>query len=1303
MGLFSSSPSKKKKIPVLKPESIGVVQPPEIKRFTVSAAGPEVIYSNNKDAFVLVYFAKSCSMQAIDKLDAFIDGYRALPDSGIFSALYNPLYPEANTMEEKAEPEASVSGFISYVLSPGINTIFMGTMLRPKLCDVKDPVRIERALEHLWTDYNKQEQSILELKNKKRRLYASLTSRLGGLQLSTSIRYNPEKGTDDFEFIKRKQNIMLGPFFEQTARIYKKYAYHEFEDNGKRIVRAYGFVNIGNLMGKIGRGAGEIIKGSPIEVLILKKETTDIIKNRSDFERLYRDARLSAVLKGLAGTRIPCSLNVIWEPVVLKDFKDRLHRDDKYTQMKSMNKEITESDHLQIGPKYSGVSRTAASLMKKHEFDGQLWRSQYLWRGLQRGLFYANIILETAGEGSTLEEAVRQLETNLHTAIGIMRASFDTIAAEIIDPEEALEALLLLTTKDFEKEDDGLVPDRVVNNEILSIFGHLPDFPLPADIDIVKFPDVHGKLTKRNLGHEKNNRIYFAQAIQDFKRVAPVALDAMYDPRLIGVISGKIGSGKTATMMRILKGTLGGDENGSFSDILVLDRHGEYHKLCSMTDVEIFIVPLWSPEIVFQVNILEPAEGRIIEDAIEDAAALFKQVIPQIGSIMQSVCREALRDLYKKHGWALHERYSRADTRSIPACLELLDHLKSGRFWEERKREGFKAESSQRYREAASSTIARLEKILAGHGGKILCPENGRSTAPPSVMFNKNIIIQFMYGNNNPLVDDAKNFISLMFIQHLWNYRLAHAIRFSDDRFDRKEHYGKNPQELNDIIRESMQVHMAESCIKAGIVAHKDDFIIQIDDNTVTGKGTIEYKGESRPELGEGFTISSISIESGKSSSYDPFDSSPQKIELLEITCALSVEMVLKYPRKIHTLVIEEAHNVAHERYDEMDNAPSLMEQILSEIRKFGEGIWIVDQLPEMLEERVLKLANNLIVHKTDEDHAVAKMSAQLGILEEPPMYEFMRVLSPGMALLKLNSSQATYPIEVCYPEMERHELSERELIESGKRLKEICLEEEKAVRRVISDAVSEVKQVFDSEDLKKRGLNHILSFGTGAEPGISNQKLAILSITAYNECYAEPLTKEKLIGQYRELWKRDIDETHINEIMEMGLLIGIESMPENGNNGIVYVLTDRGKQFIASSIHLFQVPLYHFYKQNLHEENGSGEEEKDEKEKEPDETETIFSDLISPGVNKNNRDYALTSRPPFAFIVSGIKIIGVLSKQESIGKAVDMIRKKSIDEVIMVSERAPDLKDLRIPGLKVLSKKELVDMIEKGFEVSAG
>ncbi len=519
-------------------------------------------------------------------------------------------------------------------------------------------------------------------------------------------------------------------------------------------------------------------------------------------------------------------------------------------------------------------------------------------------------------------------------------------------------------------------------------------------------------------------------------------------------------------------------------------------------------------------------------------------------------------------------------------------------------------------------------------------------------------------------------------------------IRFSDDRFDRKEHYGRNPQELNAIISESMQMHMAESCIKAGVAAHKEDFIVQFDGTTVTGKGSIEYRAESPPDLGEGFTVSSISIESGKSSSFDPFDISPQKIELLEITCTLSIEQVLKYPRKIHTLVIEEAHNVAYERYDETENTPSLVEQILSEIRKLGEGVWIVDQLPEMLEERVLKLANNLIVHKTDEDHAVAKMSAQLGILEEPPMYEFLRVLSPGMALLKLNSSQATYPIEVCYPEMDRPEPRERELIESGKRLKEICLEEEKTSSRVILDAVPDVKQVFDSEDMKRRDFKHILSFGTGAEPGISNQKLAILSIMAYNECYAEPLTKEELLEQYREMWKRDIDETHINEIMEMGLLIRNEIADENGNIRMEYVLTDRGKEFIASSVHLFGAPLYHFYKQNSYEEKGSGKEKK--KEKEQEETENIFSDLISPRVNKNNGELALTNRPPFAFIVSGTKTVGVLSKQESIGMAVDMLRKKSIDEVIMINEKDLDLKDLKIPGLRILSKKELVDMIEK-------
>jgi hypothetical protein len=1319
--LFRNEGVLSSKTNIFKPEKVKTIGQPATKPYIVDAAGSEVINSNAKDAFVLVKFGRGCTMQTIDRIEAFIDWYRALPDSGVFSALYNPLYPEANTTKEKDGPEASVGGFISYVLSPEIKTIFLGTVVKPIVCDIKDKKEIDRTMENMWIDEKRHERSILELRSKKRRVYASLTSRLGGLQVSPSMVYNPDTGVDEFVFIKRKQNIMLGPFFEQPAKAYNKYTYHELECGGKKRVRSYGFLNISNLMGKMGRGAGDIMKGSPIEILVLKKETIDIAKSRKDFDQMDRDTRLSNVLKGLAGTGISCSLNVIWEPVMLKDFKERLHRDDKYSQMKSRDRQVVEMDNMKIGMKYSGMSRTIVSPLQDQGFMGQTYRTQYLWRGLQRGLFNANVLMAVASEGDTLSESMHQLETNLHTAIGVVRASFDTVMVEIVEPEDALQALCLLTPANFEKEDDGLVHDTIVNNEILSIFGHLPDFPLPADVDIIKFPDIQGRLTRRNLGLDKSNLIYFARAVQDFKHVSAVGIDAINDPRLIGVISGKIGSGKTNTMIRILKETLDGDELGPFSDVLILDRHGEYHKLCSITDTEVFVAPLWSNEVIFQVNIIESVEGRSIGQAVEDAAALFKHTMVQIGPIMESVCREALHDLYKKHGWNVNEIYTRADSRSIPTCRDLLDHLKHGRYWEERKREGMKAETSQRYREATYSLVSRLEKIMAAQGEKIFCPENGRSTVPPAVMFSKNVIIQFMFGKHNPIDDDAKNFVSLMFIQHLWNFRQVNSIKLPDDKYDRKKFYGCNPDAQREIIRKAMQKHMCEASYKNGIVAKDDDFIVEIQDGTVTGKGTVEREVFNNNKIdaedfGEGFAVSSFQLKDKDKDNNFNFDeynplidpqqkSKPTSTEMLEITCTSSAEHLIGAPVKIHTLVMEEAHNIAQDRRDEFSNSISLISQILSEIRKFGEGIWIIDQLPELLDERVLKLANNLIVHKTDEDYAVAKLAATLGILEEPQMYEFLKVLSPGMALLKLNSSQAAYPIEVCYPRLKRPELTEKEIIELGKRFRDICREDEKNFKIPVFQMD---KQVYDSKDMLERSLKSILSYALKAESKISNPKFALLSIAAYNEYFASPKTKSELLIEYKKLWGRDLDEMQMSEIMEMGLLTEKIEKTTGGDekiNDAVYVLTEKGKQVIASSAHLFQAPLYHYYDKKREADRLNPVNVKDE-----DQSEVIFSNLIagisdknknkSKSKQQNKKECLLSHRPPFAFMVSCPKTVGIISKIDALDTIIDMLRNKSIDEVIIINDsemiKSSNLKELIIPGLHVLSKNELIDLIDR-------
>ncbi len=1331
------------KLSSFNPKKIKTIEQPLTKPYIVDAAGSEVIYSSAKDAFVLIKVGHGCVIQTIDRIESFIDWYRALPDSGVFSAMYNPLYPEANTTRIKDGPEASMGGFISYVLSPEIKAIFLGTVVKPIICDIKDKKETDRLMENMWIDEKKHEKSILELRSKKRRIYASLTSRLGGLQVSPSMVYNPDTGVDELIFIRRKQSIMLGPFFEEQTKILNKYAYHELVSNGKKKYKSYGFLNIGNLMGKMGRGSGDITKGSPIEILVLKKETIDIAKSRKDFEEMDRDTRLSNVLKGLAGTGIPCSLNVIWEPIILSDFKERLHRDDKYSQMKSRDRQVTESDNMKIGPKYSGVSRTIVSPLQDQGFMGQTYRTQYLWRGLQRGLFNANVLLAVASEGDTLEESIRQLENNLHIAVGVVRGSFDTVMIEIVEPEEALRALYLLTPSNFEKEDDGLVHDTIVNNEILSIFGHLPDFPLPADIDIIKFPDIQGRLTRRNLGLDKSNLIYFARAVQDFKHVSAVGIDAINDPRLIGVISGKIGSGKTNTAIRILKETLDGDELGPFSDVLILDRHGEYHKLCSITDAEVFVVPLWSSEVIFKVNIIESVEGRSIGQAVEDAAALFKHTMIQIGPIMESVCREALHDLYKKHGWAANEIYTRADSRSIPTCRDLLDHVKHGRYWEERKREGMKAETSQRYREATYSLISRLEKIMAAQGENIFCPENGRSTVPPAVMFSKNVIIQFMFGKHNPIDDDAKNFVSLMFIQHLWNYRQVNAIKLPDDKYDRKKYYGFNPDAQREIIRKAMQKHMCEASFKNGIAAHDDDFIVEIQDGIVTGKGTIERQVSNNNKIdakdfGEGFDVSVFQLKikdedednlsPGKKSPFIDIsqtrNSNPVSTEMLEITCTSPVERIIGAPMKIHTLVIEEAHNIAQDRSDEFSNSISLISQILSEIRKFGEGIWIIDQLPELLDERVLKLANNLIVHKTDEDYAVAKLAATLGILEEPQMYEFLKVLSPGMALLKLNSSQAAYPIEVCYPRLKRPELTEQEIIELGKRFRDICREDEKNFKIPVFQMD---QQVYDSKDMKERSFKSILSYAVKAESKISNPKFALLSIAAYNEYFASPKTKSELLIEYKKLWGRDLDEMQMSELMEMGLLIEKIEKPTGGNddeknNDTIYVLTDKGKQVIAGSVNLFSAFLYHYYdkKRDVEVKTDTSTAVNVEIKTAEEDPELIFTHLIGnvsdksksrndnlsknkikPESNQQNKkEYQLSHQPPFAFIVTGSKTVGVLSKIDALDIVIDRLRNKSMDEVIIINDgemiKSMNLDELKIPGLRVLSKPELIDLVEK-------
>jgi hypothetical protein len=231
----------------------------------------------------------------------------------------------------------------------------------------------------------------------------------------------------------------------------------------------------------------------------------------------------------------------------------------------------------------------------------------------------------------------------------------------------------------------------------------------------------------------------------------------------------------------------------------------------------------------------------------------------------------------------------------------------------------------------------------------------------------------------------------------------------------------------------------------------------------------------------------------------------------------------------------------------------------------------------------------------------------------------------------------------------------------------------------------------------------------------MASPKFAVLSIAAYFEyCDKSFKTREELMNEFQKMWGRVLDETQMSEIVEMGLLEesdngrGETSEPapkdkeKYGGKAAKLVLTEKGKQVIASSPNLFQAPLYHHYIRRNESQKIKGETKVGA-------LDDIFSDLIasageqkSKGVDKNNNLIQLSHRPPFAFIITGSINAGVLSKIDALDAAIDMLRNRSMQEVILIYEddiAGTNLKDLLVPGLRILSKKEAVEMIEKNDE----
>jgi hypothetical protein len=117
-------------------------------------------------------------------------------------------------------------------------------------------------------------------------------------------------------------------------------------------------------------------------------------------------------------------------------------------------------------------------------------------------------------------------------------------------------------------------------------------------------------------------------------------------------------------------------------------------------------------------------------------------------------------------------------------------------------------------------------------------------------------------------------------------------------------------------------------------------------------------------------------------------------------------------PKKAVLLVIEEAHNILHRRYEqpaseqEAGRGKRLIEQVvrlLQEGRGLGLGVMVVDQSAQYLADAVIANTNTKIVHRQEDGHEVEVIGESLGLPDRD--WEDMRKLEDGECIVKTKAA----------------------------------------------------------------------------------------------------------------------------------------------------------------------------------------------------------------------------------------------------------------------------------------------------------
>jgi hypothetical protein len=113
-----------------------------------------------------------------------------------------------------------------------------------------------------------------------------------------------------------------------------------------------------------------------------------------------------------------------------------------------------------------------------------------------------------------------------------------------------------------------------------------------------------------------------------------------------------------------------------------------------------------------------------------------------------------------------------------------------------------------------------------------------------------------------------------------------------------------------------------------------------------------------------------------------------------------------------HVCVIEEASNIVP--YKELKTPPSIGEKMVSELRKFGEGLVVISQFPSQISQGILKNSGTRICHRmggVEEERIIRDL---IGLNEA--QFAHIKYLAPGQAVVYLSNLANPFLISIESP-----------------------------------------------------------------------------------------------------------------------------------------------------------------------------------------------------------------------------------------------------------------------------------------------